>query len=46
MNGGMAPQWQGGNNLTDLFGMSGPGMLMGKSEVHNVRNYSATVLSN
>lgn len=27
MNGGLPPQW--GNNLTDLFGMSGPGMVMG-----------------
>ncbi|CAC5424936.1 EIF4G [Mytilus coruscus] len=26
MNGGLPPQW--GNNLTDLFGMSGPGMVM------------------
>lgn len=29
MNGGLPPQWPGGNNLTDLFGMSGPGMVMG-----------------
>lgn len=27
MNGGLPPQW--GSNLTDLFGMSGPGMVMG-----------------
>jgi hypothetical protein len=30
MNGGLPPQWTGGNNLTDLFGISGPGMVMGK----------------
>ena len=29
MNGGLPPQWTGGNNLTDLFGISGPGMVMG-----------------
>lgn len=31
MNGGLPPQW--GSNLTDLFGMSGPGMVMGRLNI-------------